>query len=222
MEPAPSAPKSAPWTLWFGLALLAVTVAVIVALFQLKRDYVARQNTLPVIHTLAPFTLTNQAGQPVTLDTLRGRVWVGDIIFTRCAGPCPIMTRQMRELQDALPRDSRAALVTLTTDADYDTPEVLAAYAAKFGADPARWQFLTGDKVAVANLAIDGLKLTTLAKPPEERTDPADLFVHATIFVVVDKLGRLRGSFETQGDHVNWPEVKQRILAAVKQLEQEP
>ena len=64
--------------------------------------------------------------------------------------------------------------------------------------------------------------LTTIAKPPEERTDPADLFVHSTIFVVVDKLGRLRGAFETQGDHVSWPEVKQRILAAVKQLEQEP
>jgi protein SCO1/2 len=99
---------------------------------------------------------------------------------------------------------------------------VLQTYAAKFGANPARWQFLTGDKRGVANVAIDGLKLTTLAKPPEERTDPEDLFVHSTIFVVVDKLGRLRGSFETQGDHVSWPEVKQRILAAVKQLEQEP
>jgi len=99
---------------------------------------------------------------------------------------------------------------------------VLQTYAAKFGADPARWQYLTGDKVAVANLAIDGLKLTAIAKPPAERTDAADLFVHSTIFVVVDKLGRLRGAFETQGDHVSWPEVKQRILAAVKQLEQEP
>lgn len=222
MESAPSAPKSVNWTLWFGLALLAVTVAVIVVLFQLKRDYVARQNTLPVIQTLAPFTLTNQAGQTVTLDSLRGRVWVADIIFTRCAGPCPLMTRQMRELQDALPRESRAALVTLTTDADYDTPPVLAEYAARHGADPARWQFLTGDKVAIANLAIDGLKLTTFAKPPEERTDPADLFVHATLFVVVDKLGRLRGAYETQGGHVSWPEVKPRILAAVRQLEAEP
>lgn len=210
------------WSLWFGLALLALTVAVIVMLFQLKRDYVARQQQLPVIHTLAPFTLTNQAAQPVTLDTFRGRPWVADIIFTRCAGPCPVMTRQMRELQDALPSDSRAQLVTLTTDADYDTPTVLQTYAAKFGANPARWQFLTGDKAAVANVAIDGLKLTTIAKPPEERTDPADLFVHSTIFVVVDKLGRLRGAFETQGDHLQWPEVKQRILAAVKQLEQEP
>lgn len=222
MEPTKSPAQSIHWSLWFGLALLALTVAVIVMLFQLKRDFAARQQQLPVIHALAPFTLTNQAAQPVTLDTFRGRPWVADIIFTRCAGPCPVMTRQMRELQDALPADSRAQLVTLTTEPDYDTPPVLQTYAAKFGADPARWQLLTGDKTVVANVAIDGLKLTTIAKPPAERTDPADLFVHSTIFVLVDKLGRLRGSFETQGDHVTWPEVKQRILAAVKQLEQEP
>jgi protein SCO1/2 len=222
MEPTNSPAHRPHWSLWFGLALLALTAAAIVLLFQLKRDFVARQQQLPVIHTLAPFALTNQAAQPVTLDTFRGRPWVADIIFTRCAGPCPVMTRQMRELQDALPSGSPAQLVTLTTDADYDTPAVLQAYAAKFGADPARWQFLTGGQVAVANLAIDGLKLTAIAKLPEERTDPADLFVHSTIFVVVDKLGRLRGAFETQGDHVQWPEVKQRLLAAVQQLEQEP
>lgn len=222
MESKPATASGFNWSLWAGLAMIAVTLAVIVVLFQLKRDLTNRPDPLPVIQTLAAFNLTNQAAQPVTLDTLRGRPWVADIIFTRCAGPCPAMTRHMRELQDALPSQSRAQLVTLTTDADYDTPAVLAKYAAKFGANPARWHFLTGDKTVVANVAIDGLKLTTLAKPPEERTDPADLFVHSTIFVVVDKLGRLRGAFETQGDHVSWPEVKQRILAALQQLENEP
>jgi protein SCO1/2 len=176
---------------------------------------------LPVIGEVGDFTLTNQSGGSVSLEDLKGHVWVADIIFTRCAGPCPEMTLKMRELQDALPPDSAARLITLTTDADYDTPEVLARYGERYGADTDRWQFLTGDKVAIANLAIDGLKLTAIAKPPEERTDPNDLFVHSTIFVVVDKRGRLRGIFESVGDDVSWPDSKQGILEAVHELENE-
>ena len=177
---------------------------------------------LPVISQVSDFALTNQFGQPMTLENLKGRVWVADIIFTSCAGPCPVMTHHMRELQDALPTASTAQLVTLTTDADTDTPPVLLKYAEKFGVDAKHWNFLTGDKRVIAGLAMDGLKLTAVAKKPDERTDDADLFVHSTIFVVVDKQGRLRGSFQTQGEMVEWPESKQQILATIKKLEGEP
>ena len=68
---------------------------------------------------------------------------------------------------------SQAKLVTLTTDADFDTPPVLKAYAERFGADPQRWMFLTGTKQEIAKLAIDSLKLTAIAKKPEERESPA-------------------------------------------------
>jgi len=201
---------------------VVLTLALALVLMKLKSELAARQPDLPVISLVPDFQLTNQVAEAVSLANLKGHVWVADIIFTRCAGPCPQMTRQLRELQDALPAGSGARLVTLTTDADFDTPEVLRAYASKFGAEPERWLFLTGDKRMVANLAIDGLKLTAISKPPEERTDPADLFVHSTIFVIVDRQGRLRGVFETQGEHINWPETKARILASITQLESEP
>jgi cytochrome oxidase Cu insertion factor (SCO1/SenC/PrrC family) len=131
------------------------------------------------------------------------------------------MTRKMRELQDALPAGSRARLITLTTDADFDTPEVLARYSERYGADSNRWMFLTGDKVAIANLAIDSLKLTAIEKPAAERTDPNDLFVHSTIFVVVDREGNLRGSFESVSDFTPWTELKQAMLDALAALEKE-
>jgi protein SCO1/2 len=131
------------------------------------------------------------------------------------------MTRQMASVQAALPKESSAQLVSLTTDPDFDTPEVLRQYATRFQADPARWQFLTGSKLAIAGLAIDSLKLTTVEKKPEERTSEDDLFIHSTIFILVDKQARLRGIFETGGETVEWAEVEPAILAAIKQLEAE-
>ena len=212
--------KAVSWSVWIGVALTALLLTL--AMFLLKFQRTSPPQILRVIGSVPAFTLTNQLGQAITRDTFKGRVWVGDIIFTRCAGPCPVMTRQMRELQDALPASSGARLVTLTTDADYDTPTVLAKEAKRVGANDERWNFLTGDKVTIANLAIDGLKLTAVATKPEERTSPADLFVHSTIFVVVDKQGQLRGAFQTQGEMVEWRQAKKQILAAVKQLESEP
>jgi cytochrome oxidase Cu insertion factor (SCO1/SenC/PrrC family) len=176
---------------------------------------------LPVISQVADFTLTNQLGQRVTLADLRGHAWVADIIFTRCGGPCPRMTKQMESLQTALRADSRTRLVTLTTDPEFDTPEVLKKYAARFNANSDRWYFLTGSKKEITALGSDGLKLTAVEKKPEERAEADDLFIHSTIFVVVDKQGRLSGSFETGGDGVEWTNVQPRILTAVRQLERE-
>jgi protein SCO1/2 len=207
-------------TMWIGIGLLIVILCAsyVLARLEPRRPRVA---TPPVLGQVADFTLTNQAGAAVSLADLRGHVWVADIIFTRCAGPCPRMTRQMRELQDALPAASRARLVTLTTDPDFDTPAVLKAYGERFGADPARWTFLTGPKPQIAGLAVDSLKLSAVERKPEERQDPADLFIHSTYFVVVDKRARLRAVFETAGEGVDAGRVRGEILATVRQLERE-
>jgi protein SCO1/2 len=209
------------WFVWMGIVITLLILLLGYALAHLKlRAAVGRP--LPVLNPVGNFTLTNQAGEMVTLDTLRGKVWVADIIFTRCAGPCPVMTRQMRELQSALPATGNTRLVSLTTDPDYDTPAVLQQYGEKFGADFRSWMFLTGTKKQIGDLAIDSLKLTAVEVKPEQRRNPEDLFIHSTIFVVVDKRGRLRGVFETTGEGVNPERARKDILAAVRRLEREP
>ncbi len=177
--------------------------------------------TLPVIEQVADFNLTNQLGQPVTLASLRGQVWVADIIFTRCPGPCAQMTRQMSALQAALPAGKPVRLVSLTTDPEFDTPEVLRHYGERYGTRPDQWLFLTGAKPQIAALAVDSLKLVSKEKAPAERTSTMDLFIHSTIFVVVDRHGRLRASFETVGEDVDAPAAQRKILAAVDQLVKE-
>ena len=119
----------------------------------------------------------------------------------------------MKSLQDALPPASRAKLVTLTTDPDYDTPPVMKKYGERFGADFNRWKFLTGTKAEIAALAGGSLKFSAVPVKPEDQKNPADLFIHTTIFVVVDKHARLRGIFETGGDGMEWTNVQPRIIA---------
>ncbi len=129
------------------------------------------------------------------------------------------MTRAMSELQAAIPARSQARLVTLTTDPGYDTPPVLRAYAAKYGADTNRWLFLTGAKAGIAALAVDSLTLTALEVKPEERQNPEDLFIHSTMFVLVDGQARLRGVYETTGDGADPIQTRARILSDLARLE---
>jgi cytochrome oxidase Cu insertion factor (SCO1/SenC/PrrC family) len=182
----------------------------------------ARKNPMPVLGQVSDFALTNQAGQLITLAELTNHVWLADIIFTRCAGSCPVMTRQMRSLQEALPAASAARLVSLTTDPDYDSPTILQRYAGHYGADPNRWLFLTGTKDQLARLAANSLKLGSTPVAPADQKSPVDLFIHSTIFVAVDKHARLRGIFETEGDGVDWTNVQPRIVQTISQLENEP
>jgi cytochrome oxidase Cu insertion factor (SCO1/SenC/PrrC family) len=125
----------------------------------------------------------------------------------------------MKELP--LPAISRALRVTLTTDPEFDTPAVLKTYGERFGADPGRWLFLTGPKAEVSRLGVDSLKLAAVEKKPEERETPSDLFIHATLFVLVDKQGRIRGFYETTGEGIDPNHVKGQIARAARQLERE-
>jgi protein SCO1/2 len=211
-----------PRTLWLGLGLLLgfLGLAYLLSLAEFKRQH---RQSLPVIGAVAGFTLTNQDGKVTTLADLTNRVWVADIIFTRCAGPCPIITGHMKSLEDALPKTSDAKLVTLTTDPDFDTPAMMKKYGERFDADFNRWTFLTGTKAEIAALGGGSLKLSAVPVKPADQTNAADLFIHTTIFVIVDKHAQLRGSFETVGDGVDWTNaVQPRIVAAVRQLEREP
>ena len=209
-------PRQIPRTLWIGTGLFFgfLALACLFLLAELKQP-----PALPVIGPVADFTLTNQEGKITTLADLTNRVWVADIIFTRCASSCPVMSQQMKSLQDALPPASGAKLVTLTCDPSFDSPAILKRYGEHYDADFQRWMFLTGTPAELSALATGSLKLGVTPVAPADRTTPADFFVHSTIFVVVDKQARLRGIFQTEGRDVDWTQIKPQILAAVKHLE---
>ena len=214
--------RSLPRSAWLGFGCVSGLLGLAVLLGWLQKNNLPHAS-LPVISRVADFTLTNQDGQIVTLADFTNHVWVADIIFTRCAGPCPRLTMQMKSLEEKFPAGSTAKLVTLTTDPEFDTPEVLKKYGSRINADFTRWNFLTGTKKQIAELGSGSLKLSTVPVKLEDQKSVADLFIHGTIFAVVDKHAQMRAYFETGGDGVDWTNgVLPKILATVRELENEP
>jgi len=220
-----SASKTLQWLVWGGVVATIAAIAVIFFVQERRRQNpgsdlvqtigsaLTTNGTPSVLFEVPDFALTNQDGRIITRSNLLGQVWIADIIFTRCAGPCPEMTRRMAELQAAIPVSSPVRFVTLTTDPDYDTPAVMRAYARRFMAQSERWHFLTGTKRQIASLAVDGLKLTTIEKEPERRENLNDLFIHSTLFVLIDKRGRAREVFESDNALTN-----SKLLLSLAQL----
>ena len=96
-----------------------------------------REPELTKYYPVPDFSLTDQTEKTVTLNEMKGKVWIADFIFTSCGGTCPVMTEKMRKLQGTLPSEIR--LVSFSVDPTRDTPKVLAAYAAEHGATSGRW-----------------------------------------------------------------------------------
>jgi protein SCO1/2 len=154
---------------------------------------VLREPPLPVLGTLPPFSLLSASGKTVSSQTLAGKVWVADFIFTRCAGACPAMTSKLASLQPRLPRG--VLLVSFTVDPEHDTPEVLTGYAQKVGAGPS-WLFVTGEKSALYSLSTLGFKLAAMEAPPGDAPDGP--FLHSSRLVLVDAQGRIRGYYDSE------------------------
>jgi protein SCO1/2 len=93
------------------------------------------------------FRLVDQRGEPLSLADLRGRAVLLDFVFTRCTGPCPILTTAHVGVQRKLPTAlaSRIHFVSISVDPLYDTPDRLREYAETRGADLSTWSFLTGE-----------------------------------------------------------------------------
>ncbi len=141
------------------------------------------------------FSLTNQRGETVSRGDLVGRVWVADFFFTECPGICPIMSGNLKALQDAVADEPRARdvrLVSFSVDPERDTVEKLAAHAADLGVEPGFWHLLTGPREAIWDVAVQGFKLPVSAN----LADPANPVSHSGKFVLVDRTGTIRGLYD--------------------------
>lgn len=174
-----------------------------------------RHRGLPVLAVLPDFTMTSvtPSGEaPFGRSDMAGRVWVADFIFTRCAGPCPLLSERMKRLGMSLPPEVR--FLTVSVDPEGDTPDRLRAYARRYAAAPDRWTFLRGGIEETYRLLYAGFRLpmsTDPARPAESRVS------HSTRFALVDRGGAIRGYYDALDDLENAALIRdaRRLLEAV-------
>jgi protein SCO1/2 len=137
------------------LAALALLLGMLAWAAPAQAHEAGPEERLPTIGAAPDFALTSQDGKEVRLEDFRGRVVAVAFIYASCPDVCPLLTDKMARVQDALGPDfgAKVAFVSITTDPERDTPEVLKGYAEAFDADLAGWSFLTGTPAAVREVA---------------------------------------------------------------------
>ncbi|HVR03143.1 MAG TPA: SCO family protein [Polyangia bacterium] len=151
-----------------------------------------------VLASLPPFTLTDQLGHAYGTRELEGKVWVSDFIFTACQEACPLLSLRMQEIgrrTKHLGPDFH--LVSISVDPERDTPARLAEYAARCGASPVRWSFLTGPAAALEDAVTGGFKVG-MGREAITSDGGGQTFwqiFHGENLVLVDRRLRIRGYF---------------------------
>jgi len=142
-------------------------------------------------HTIANFNLTNQNGNTVTQEDYKDKIYVADFFFTTCQTICPIMTDNMKVIQERLKNDSEVMLLSHSVTPEIDSVAQLKKYALEKGVDPAKWNLVTGDREQIYTLA----RKSYLAVKDYPESQPYGM-IHTENFILVDKKKRIRGIYD--------------------------
>ena len=177
------------WAIFFAGLVLGPVIWVSALIRSLNRS---RAVELPHLGQVRAFEFRDQQGRPFTSQFLKGKIWVADFVFTRCAGPCPTMSSKMAELQKSLAHVSDVAMVSFSVDPEHDDPQVLAAYGKRYGAQIGRWFLLTGSQERLFKLMREDFKLGAEPAGADPVQNP---ILHDAHFVLVDEEGQIRGYY---------------------------
>lgn len=140
------------------------------------------------------FSYRDQDGRRLTNRDLLGHPWIADFVFTRCAGPCHVITARLGELRRRLP-SARLRFVSFSVDPEHDVPAVLKAYAAHFGGDAdGRWRLLSTNWPPIGPLAG---AMHAVALAPDAANASSAMIVHSDRFVLVDATGQARATVDS-------------------------
>lgn len=144
-----------------------------------------------------PFALYNQDSLLITNEDYKGKVYVVEFFFTSCPTICPVMSRNLVELQEEFRDLEDFGVASVTINPEYDTPSVLKEYAEKYGITDMDWHLLTGNRDTIYQLANAGFNIYASRAP-----DVPGGFEHSGLFALVDREGYLRSRKDGFGNPI--------------------
>ena len=143
------------------------------------------------------FQFVNQNGDTISNKDYLGKVYVIEFFFTTCPSICPIMNKNLVEVENELGENKDFGIVSISIDPQHDTPEVLKQYAENYGIDNPNWNFLTGDKEEIYKLANKGFGIFANT----DETVPGG-FAHSGMFALIDREGYVRSRSDKFGNPI--------------------
>ena len=159
-------------------------------------------------HHIADFSLTNQNGKLITQEDYKDKIYVADFFFTTCQTICPIMTKNMHEIQKKFIADNDIMILSHSVTPEIDTVAQLKRYAIEKGVDSRKWNLVTGDKKEIYELA----RKSYMAVKDNGDGGQFDM-IHTENFMLIDKKRQIRGYY----DGTNLEEID-RLIEDIKSL----
>ena len=145
----------------------------------------SRIDNIGIIGQVPSFSLTNFDGSIITEKQFNNKISIVSFIFTQCEGACPIMSENMSVLQGRFSSSDDIQFLSITTDPDYDTLEILNEYSSNYS-NNSNWFFLRGNILDIIELSEKGFFLSAALLPAG----------HSTRLVLVDKELNIRKYYE--------------------------
>jgi len=149
------------------------------------------QPNYKAIHTIAPFSFTDQSGQIITNDSLTGKIYVANFFYSICPSICPKMMRNLKTLQDTFRLDNRIKLVSFSVMPWADSVGRLKQYGIENNINSKQWHLLTGNKDKIYTLGRQSFFAEKTLGIQKNNTD----FLHTESMLLIDKKARIRGVY---------------------------
>jgi len=141
-------------------------------------------------HTISDFNLINQNGDIITQAFYDDKIYVADFFFTTCQSICPVMTKNMKKVQDELINDKEILLLSHSVTPEIDSVEQLKRYAISNKINDDKWNLVTGDRKQIYNLARKSY--LAVEDNPIAQYD----MIHTENFMLIDKKKQIRGFYD--------------------------
>jgi protein SCO1/2 len=161
------------------------------------------------------FSFTNQNRKKIANKDYDGKVHVIEFFFSTCPSICPIMNRNMLEIEKEFMGNPNFGIISITINPENDTPEVLKKHAEDLGVTSSNWNFLTGDKATIFELANKGFNVYV-----GQNDKVAGGFEHSGLFALVDKKGMIRSRKDKFGNPIMYYDglEKEGVKAIIKDI----
>ena len=141
------------------------------------------------------FEFINQDSLMISNADYEGKVFIVEFFFTTCPSICPIMNKNLVEIQNEFADSDSFGIASFSITPEYDTPMVLKEYAERYGINDLDWNLMTGDQEKIYKLANEGFNIFVA-----EMANSPGGFEHSGLFALVDKNGYIRSRVDQFGN----------------------